>query len=164
MSAPLASLTTIPNGEAGTIATLKKMRQLIRAGKKNPEVRQLAVSIVSHLPSKAYFKEVEALFNWTHGNVRYTRDIRNVETLHTPEQIIRQRSGDCDDMTVLICALLESIGHPTRIVAVAFGSRQFSHVLAQTKIGARWVSLDCTENVPVGWFPPHVTRTAIINN
>ena len=39
-----------------------------------------------------------------------------VDTIHYPWQTLRHRSGDCDDTTVLVAALLESVGIPTQLV------------------------------------------------
>jgi hypothetical protein len=39
-----------------------------------------------------------------------------VDTVRYPAQTLRRRSGDCDDTTVLLAALLESVGIPTQLV------------------------------------------------
>jgi hypothetical protein len=41
-----------------------------------------------------------------------------VDTVHYPRETLEKRSGDCDDTTVLIAALLGNVGIPTKIVDV----------------------------------------------
>lgn len=153
----------LPAGDEGIAKTLNVMRALIRAGKVNLLVRNTAVSLTKALPPKAYGAEVTALFGFVRDGIRYVRDIRNVETVSTPDVLLQVGAGDCDDKVVLLLSLLEAIGHPTRIVALAFADRQFSHVIGETKVGDKWVGLDATEPVGVGWEPPGITRTMVRN-
>lgn len=85
--------------------------------------------------------------------IRYVRDIRGVETLHTPERVLKQRAGDCDDKAMLLVALLESIGHTARFRAVGFLPGVFSHVLVDVMLGGEWVAAETTEPVELGWSP-----------
>lgn len=41
-----------------------------------------------------------------------------VDTVHYPRETLKSRSGDCDDSTVLLAALLGNVGIPTKIVDV----------------------------------------------
>jgi transglutaminase-like putative cysteine protease len=136
------------------------MVRFARDGKKDPGVRAVACEITSPLRGKDYAAEVYAIFNWVKKNVRYVRDVRDVETLQTPRRTLEQRAGDCDDQAILLSALLESIGHKTRFVALGFKEAPpFEHVVAQTKMGPSWVTLDTTvEYSTVGWYPPNVRR------
>lgn len=134
------------------------MSDLVKRGKKNPSIRQKAVTLTQSLDQKDYLGEIATLFAFVRDNIRYVRDIRGVETIHFPEQILDQEYGDCDDKAVLLSSLLESIGHPTRFVAVGFtGPDEYSHVFVDTKVGPGWLTLETTENVPMGWRPPGIT-------
>jgi len=56
-----------------------------------------------------------------------------------------------------LAALLASIGHPVRFVAVAFEPAQFSHVWLQDWIDGRpgaWLDLEPTEPYPCGQAIP----------
>lgn len=134
------------------------MAELVKAGKKNPAVRQRATNLTQDLKQKDRLGEIRALFDYVQNAIRYVRDIRNVETLHFPEQIMSQEYGDCDDKSVLLASLLESIGHPTRFVAVGFQPDKYSHVFVDTRLGPanKWLSLDATEPHPMGWRPPGI--------
>ena len=153
----------IPNGKNGTLETLKVMRSLVRKFKKDPTIRQKTQALVSHLPSKDWLGEVRAIQNFVKENVRYTRDINGVETLHFPTTVLEKGSGDCDDHSVLVASMLESIGHPTRFIAIGKENGRYNHVLAETRIGDKWMTVETTENVPIGW-KPNFKSAMIMNN
>ena len=88
------------------------MRRLVRDAKKTLPVRQTALSIVQNIPAKNWYREVSEIWQFVNNNIRYVRDVSGVETLQTPEKTMEFGQGDCDDQSVLIASLLESIGHP----------------------------------------------------
>lgn len=147
----------IPSGPEGIAITLKHMRDFARTAKKNPEIRALAMQITQGLPQKAWGAEIVALHGFVRDKVRYVHDINDVETVHTPEQTLALGGGDCDDKSTLLAALLESIGHPARLVAVGFHGAEYEHVYVETRCGPGWVALETTEPVDAGWSPPGVT-------
>lgn len=139
------------------------MARLARAGKTKIDIRELALELTRFVRQKDWRGQVYALFEYVRDQIRYTHDIFGVETVHTPEQVLLAQQGDCDDKCILLAALLESIGHPARFVALGFRSGGFSHVIVQTLIGKQWVNLDTTEDRPMGWAPPNV-QTRMIEN
>ena len=122
------------------------------------------MSLTGHLRQKNYRGEVATLHNWVKEEIRYIKDIRDVETIQTPVQTLRLRQGDCDDKSSLVASLLESIGHRTRFVAVGFTPDSLSHVFVQTKIGKSWISVECTENWPLGAMPSGIKNVMLQNN
>jgi len=146
----------VPSGPDGTRAVLREMIALVRQYKKDPGVRQVAAELVRSLPQYDRAGEVRALHAFVRDAVRYTNDIRGVETLQTPKATLEMGVGDCDDKSTLLAALLESIGRPTRFVAVAFSPGAFSHVYVETLLGRRWVPLETIKPVPAGWSPQGV--------
>lgn len=147
-------LIPIHDGVAGIADTLNLMVSFTRQFRRNLRIRSLAEQIVSIIPSRNYWGEAQAIQNWVRTNIRYTQDVADVETLKTPEALLFDRLGDCDDMATLTGALLQSIGHPVRYVAVGSGeANEFNHVYLETKIGDRWVAVETTENEALGWQP-----------
>lgn len=159
-----ASLGYVPDGKEGTVQTLKLMRGIVRKYKTSLPIRTLAVQITNDLAGKDYYGEVAAIQSWVKNNIRYVRDIKDVETLHTPDIVLQQRSGDCDDQSILVAALLESIGHDTGFIAIGFNPWEYSHVYAITRMGKNWLSVETTEPVAIGWQPPNVVSRLIVFN
>lgn len=143
----------IPAGAEGTRATLRVMRALVREWKIHPRMRQLAKKIVQRCPSKNIRCEVTQIHAYVSNTIRFVRDVAGVETVQAPDVTLRDQCGDCDDQAVLVGALLNSIGHPVRFMAVGFRPGQFAHVYTETPIGPNWVAVETTENWPVGRKP-----------
>jgi hypothetical protein len=178
--AAAAILISLPDGPARTRETLKTMRLLTIDGKCQPIVRDTACRIAQRCASQDFLCEIECVFRWVRDNIRYIRDVNDVETVHFADQIMAQRWGDCDDASVLLASMLESIGCSTRFVSVAFAGDDYSHVLAEVDVtaydvpaavptrsdvdGSVWLSLDATTREKFGWFPPGVTAEMRIKN
>ena len=92
------------------------MRELVNQYKTDPAIRQATLGIMFMTPAQDDAAEVEAIYCFVRDHIRYTKDVYNVETLATPDKTLQMRVGDCDDMTVLLAAMLESVGYPTRFV------------------------------------------------
>jgi len=162
--APLsASLHGIPDGREGTIATLKIMRDVARKGKESLSVRTLATQLAATVPPKDWVGEVKAVHKFVRDKIRYVKDIRGIETIQIPEVTLQLKSGDCDDKSILVASLLETIGHPVRFVAIGFKPDDFVHVYPETRIGTKWVSVETTEPVEIGWTPKNIVSRLIIN-
>jgi transglutaminase-like putative cysteine protease len=155
-SQPSYTLHGIPDGVEGVRVTLDFMVRLAREYRRRPAIRELALQLVASVPEKNYRMEADELFRFVRDSIRYVQDINGVETLQTPERTLIVRQGDCDDKSVLLAALLESLGHPARFAAIGFEPDQFSHVFVETKIGADWIGMDATEAHPMGWQPEGV--------
>lgn len=154
------TLGTLPAGNAGIAATLKAMVKLAREFKKDAGVRELATRLVRDLPQYDTLGEVRALHAFVRDAIRYTNDIRGVETVQTPRTTLETGVGDCDDKSLLLASLLESIGRPARFVAIDVGAGKLSHVLVETRVGrsGKWLPLETIKPVPAGWWPPGVTK------
>jgi transglutaminase-like putative cysteine protease len=149
----------IPRGSRGTLVTARLIAKLIRDGAKDFYVRQKAIQIFREqsVRPKDRRGEVRALFEWVRRNVRYTRDIFRVELLHSARRMLELRAGDCDDMTIVLGAMLVSTGHPVRLILAGFRPERphsYSHVYPEVNVAGRWVPIDASTNRPLGWEPP----------
>lgn len=156
------TLAALPDGVDGIKATLALMVKLARQSRNNFEVRNLALQLVQPLPQKDWLGQVKAIHEFVRDRVRYVHDINGVETLATPMQTMQIMQGDCDDKALLTAALLDSIGHPVRFVAVGKQPGEYEHVYVETKMGDKWVPVETTEPVPLGWSPPGMKSVPLI--
>ena len=150
------TMNAIPPGIAGIDATLQQMRVLVDRYKINPTIRELALKITNDFSQKNFGAEINALYNFVKFHIRYVKDIHGVETLQTPTKTLDYEAGDCDDKSVLLATLLESIGHETRFHAMGFRTNHISHVLLEVKVNGEWLALDSTEPYSMGWSPPGI--------
>src|SRR5215471_15054758 len=156
---PRIIIRQVPKGTRGTLVTARLIAQLVREGAKDFYVRQKAIEIFRayQIRPKDRFGEVCALFDWVRRNIRYTRDIFQVELLHTARRMLDLKAGDCDDMTILLGAMLMSTGHPVRLALVGFRPdrpHSYSHIYPEVNVRGRWIAIDATAQHPIGWAPP----------
>jgi transglutaminase-like putative cysteine protease len=162
-SNPRIRVYRIPKGRPGTLVTACMISKLILEGAKDFRVRQQAIRIFreAHAPAKNRMAEVRALFHWVRRNIRYTRDIFRVELLHTARRMLELRAGDCDDMTILLGAMLLSTGHPVRLALTGFRPHRphsYSHIYPEVLVNGRWIAVDATMRKPLGWAPPAIWK------
>lgn len=165
-------LGSIPSGEAGVAATLKIMVRLTLEYRASPMVRVTAQNLVRECASRDAMCQVSTIHAWVRDHIKYLSDVRDVETIQTPDYTLQMGSGDCDDQSVLTASLLESLGFQARFMAIGVRGGGFSHVSSQVKLGTRWVNLETIlptltqpwagmpagTPTPIGWFPPDCTR------
>jgi hypothetical protein len=156
---PRIQTVRVPRGPKGTLATAKIIGRLIQDGAKDFYVRQKAIEIFRAygVKPKNRMGEVCALFDFVQRNIRYTRDIFRVELLHTARRMLDLKAGDCDDMTILLGAMLMSTGHQVRLVLAGFRPHKphsYSHIYPEVNVRGRWIAIDATADKPIGWAPP----------
>ena len=134
MSAPTVSEYAIPSGDSGSLTTIEHMRALIQRALRVPLVNGMAHEIALSAPVRDDLRIAVAIRDWLASRFLFVRDPDGIELVREPEYMLRQLesrryvSGDCDDCTVLGCALAKSVGIPCKIVGIGFRPNSFSHV------------------------------------
>lgn len=155
----LQSLPSASDPDAITEATLAKMVRIVRKYKSDAGTVMAARRITSNVPERASRGIVEALQTWVRDRIRYVNDPRGLEMVQTPPQTLSILTGDCDDKATLLATLLETMGYATRFAAIGENNEPFfSHVMAQVRLGNRWVNLETIlPGAAAGWFPQDAT-------
>jgi hypothetical protein len=133
--------------------TLRVMR--VKANEAKKELRPFAEQICKDLEPGDYCGEIFAVYCWVRQNVRYARDIHDVEYVKAPKRLLESRQGDCDDIACLLAALCMAMGNECRFLVVGFTPGTPSHVFCQVAVrggvaspdghargGQQWVTLD----------------------
>lgn len=138
----------------------------IQKGRKDPRVRAFAVKAVSQrcgkkwcVPERDWWGEIKSVFGAIRDNVRYVRDIYNVDTFQAPNRTLEFNGGDCDDYTITLGSVLQSIGYPIKVrIVQSRDSNDYNHIFLLVGLPPRvpgaWYSLDASVNKPAGWHPP----------
>jgi Transglutaminase-like superfamily len=107
--------------------------------------------------------------------IRYTSDVVDTETLQPPALTLSRGYGDCDDQSMLLAALLMSIGIPAVFCAIATHGGPFSHVMSMAvlRTGDGVIYQPCETTVArdpktgaaigPGWWPDDVTETKVFH-
>lgn len=156
----VARLQGISDGALGAQQTLVAMRQLVVDAVREPaqQMRDTALRIIGNA---GFVGQVRAIQLWVQQHIRYIQDPQSLELVQTPQKTLQWQAGDCDDQSVLVASLLDSIGHPVQFMAMGFKGGPLAHVVTRTKIGPQWVAVETIRPVALGFLPANITTTYI---
>lgn len=153
-------------------ATFDRIIHLVRDSQENNrytyQLRDWARAIAREYGAETRDELIYAVWDWVRRNMVYVNDPAYNEMIHSAEVLMRRHfelgdlSGDCDDFSILICALLLQLGIPCKIRMIKLrqgdGSYQFAHIYPMAMAAdGRWYALDATEkDRPIGWEAPHM--------
>lgn len=122
--------------------SLVLIRQLIERGKRDPNIRGLFNRIMREqaISENALEAQFEAVGLWLKNRIRYQRDPDGVEAISDASDTLKNGFGDCDDLSVMAGAVLESGGFPVRVCVV--GQEVPSHVYIEALVRGEWRVLD----------------------
>lgn len=151
-----------------TEQTVRKMCEHIRNAQSDPMLLAIAQRLASTATTPA--AQISSVWLWVKNHIKFlhddvlTRVLFNegdhFELLISPPVVLRMKapSGDCDDFTMLACALACAMGFPWGIVTLACDRKrpgEYSHVY-----GCAWLPngvlapLDCSHGKYPGWEVP----------
>lgn len=144
---------SIPDGRAGTIATLQYMRAIVDRDGNDPYIRKTAEHLVRDCKGHDFLCEINALFSFVKDRITYRRDPLLTEYVQDSRRTLEAGVGDCDCKVVLLCSLLQALGHRTRFVVIGQDRETLSHVYCEVLTKQHgWLPLDPTnEQAHIGW-------------
>jgi Transglutaminase-like superfamily len=165
---------------AVTKQTVQKMCEHIRNAQSDPMLQAIAHRIAANTRTPA--DQLSAIWLWVKNHVKFLHDdvltrvlfneADHFELLISPPVMLRMKapSGDCDDSTMLACALACALGFEWGIVTLACDRKrpgEYSHVY-----GCAWLPdgvmapLDCSHGRYPGWEVPayDVQRKTVWNS
>ncbi len=162
MSGPVFS-QEIPYGFRGSVATLARMRSVVRASLRQEPVIRTATRIVMWQGQRDQEAQAHAIRDYLASVFRFVPDPRGVETLRTPLYQLREIhdvgavAGDCDDAAILGAALGMAVGIAASFRVVRFRpGADYAHVFTiLTPRAGGAIDLDVTKPaqgaaVPIG--------------
>jgi len=149
---------------------LQIMREIVLQYGRDPRVAQLAVKILRECGCKPreYRKQASCLLKWVQKNIYYVNEPG--ERLQSPLYTLKSGMGDCDDLSILLCAFFECIRLPWKFVITAYTRSglvryvegdanykrlPYSHIYCcvgnQPFKPSSWEFCEPTMDVPLGW-------------
>jgi len=155
-------LAGLPEGDAGTMATVHAMRAVARdAAERSPRLRLFA----AHLYDKDQNVRLRNVYRFLAERVIFRRDPPGLETIIHPENMLAQVQargfalGDCDDRATLGAALhLAMADAPAFVIMARRAASPFEHVFYAVRQAGAWVPADPQERFPLGVWPPAQRR------
>ena len=152
-------------GEAGTKQTVDLMRKLVDQAVSDQQFVRTAIEIVRGVLPYNDVAEAQAIYMWVQRNIRYTKDPVTKEKLYPPQELLKIRAGDCDDISMLIGALGIALGYPARLITIAANPdspEEFTHVYPELEVppgSGQWLPLDAARaDAQFGVEPPYYFR------
>lgn len=131
------------------------LRDIVRQYGRDPRVHDLASEIIrrSGVPPRDYKGQAAVLLKWIQNpqNVYYINEPG--ERLQSPTYTLRVKRGDCDDMAILLAAMLESVAIEWRFVLSGRDGRGklVRWIEGQPRIpGGRWTHIYLAALIPTG--------------
>lgn len=95
---------------------LQVFRKIAMQRGRDPRIANLAIRILKNnkVQPRAFEKQASALLKWVQNNIYFANEPG--ERLQDPIRTLKVRYGDCDDASMLLAALFESINLPWRYV------------------------------------------------
>jgi hypothetical protein len=148
-------------GEAGTKQTVALMRKLVDQAVSDASFVRFAKEIVRGVMPYNDIGEASAVYEWVKQNIRYTKDPVTKETLYPPAELLKIRSGDCDDIAMLMGAIMIALGYPARLTTISANAadpNEFSHVYLEAEVppgSGQWLAMDAARpGAQFGVEPP----------
>jgi transglutaminase-like putative cysteine protease len=183
----VSKLETLPltnNGIDAVRETLRKMVAIIRKYSSDVTTINAASAIIAAAGVRDVrgqrYQVIRSIQNWVRDHIVYVPDPRLHEMLQTPPRTLTRGMGDCDDKTILVCTLLETLGFQTELLAVGGSGGgwsascappgelpEYSHVLGAVRYGPTtrrkpafldgWLTLETIiPGAGPGYLPPGV--------
>jgi hypothetical protein len=161
----LAKLFPLLGGDFGIVQTVSAARMLVYDAIRDPRqlARGRAEQILLGVQERNEVEEIRALYTWVKNHFHYVNDpvdLEHIKTFEAMERAVMHNGsffGDCDDGTVYLASLLQSIGYPVNLVIVApTGAKgdEYRHIYLRAYMRRRgqWMNLDVTaKGKPLGW-------------
>jgi transglutaminase-like putative cysteine protease len=123
----------------------------------DPEIKLIADKIASSSCDGSKVCQAKAIFYFVRDNFDYVSDPNAFEYIKSAKQSLVSGGGDCDDASVLLANLLESIGIKTRFILIpkhVYVQASIPEATKRHKAEDDWVNLDATcKNCRFGEIP-----------
>jgi len=154
----------IGSGDSAIYNTLEHMKRLAIRDSSNPIILDIAKSIKQKCGEN---KEcwAEKTFDYVYENIKYEYDDVLIgkfqqkyltEKIDKPDQeefvtapiylVTKTKTGDCDDMSVLLASIYIALGMPVNFKVIAHKNNSFSHVYTEVGLNIKgkwyWIPSD----------------------
>jgi len=146
-------VSSISGGDQGIYETINRMIGLVHEAMRDRRVKHWAAKMVMGLRVADKAGQVEAIKSFVQSRFNFIADTAGVEELVSPILMLRDLEdrnyliGDCDDLSMLLAALVRAVGIPARFQVSGFkpdskGIVQYTHVGCQAFIKGVYISMD----------------------
>jgi len=140
----ISGKTTTLKHYADVHDTIEAIKRII--GENYKSINDLAESLVGFSDEQTF----NNIWDFVRDNIRYQNDEPGKEQLRTPQRSLHDATGDCDDMSILISAILTSLDYHHELIVAAYKKEnQWQHIypVAYDSNSKRY-TIDCVPEIP----------------
>lgn len=133
---------------AGVWQTLYIMKDYVNRYIFNKEIKDFVSKLILPISPNDEIEIAKVIFDYIKANMKYVRDINNVEELQNPYHIFRklikgEAYGDCDDMAMISALMYKVVGFKTRFAVLSIGKdRVYNHVRTEILINGKYLPIE----------------------
>ncbi len=98
--------------------SLKTRNDFVEFLKVDPVIKQAANKIVTEGCDNSRVCNAKAIYYFVRDNIEYVSDPVNFEYVEEPKEVLVTKGGDCESGTLLMAALMESVGIDAELVFI----------------------------------------------
>lgn len=155
------------SGKSTTLKEYADVYDTIPAIKRIVAENYLAVAeLAEYLRDNNDEETFRNIWNYVKEKIRYQNDVRGKEQLRTPQRTISDKTGDCDDMSILISSMLINLGYAHELYVTAYKQKdQWQHIypVVYDRNGKRYV-IDCVPEIPYFNYEAQPIKNKIVIN
>lgn len=130
---------------------LGEILRLIKEGRDDPRIYEITREVISQSGTKFGYDidELEALYQFVQGRVRYVRDPYGRDIYQgAVDTLDKHKTGDCEDLTILLASMVLTVGYPVAIKLVSVAGELWDHIYPLAGMPPeepkKWVAMDAT--------------------
>lgn len=134
--------------------TIQTMKELAVMRRSDPRIRMIGGQLARLCKPRDQWCQAGVLLQWVRQNIHFLADPGH-ELIQDAIVTLQLGIGDCDDLSVLFCAVAESMGfHTAYVTGAGQASGQPRHVLPALQFGPEWIPAEvCHLTLPLGEYP-----------
>ncbi len=125
--------------------------RLIKEGREDPRIYEVTRQVISQSGTRFGYDidELEALYQFIQGRVRYVRDPYGKDTYQgAVDTLDKFKTGDCEDLTILLASMVLTVGYPVALKLASIGGEIWDHIYPLAGMPPqepeKWVAMDAT--------------------
>ncbi len=130
---------------------LGEILKLIKEGREDPRIYEISREVISQSGTTFGYDidELEALYQFVQGRVRYVRDPYGRDTYQgAVDTLDKFKTGDCEDLTILLASMVLTVGYPVAIKLVSVAGELWDHIYSLAGVPPeepeKWVAMNAT--------------------
>lgn len=89
------------------------------------------------------YKKTQQLFKWVVENIEYDTIANTDNSPRSAKEVLKDKTGDCDEISYLYAALARSIDIPAKVISGKMDEDEY-HVWNEIQVNGKWIVVDPT--------------------